>query len=182
MIKKFVFAAVLVALLYYLFQVTNQRQLPQSSIGPRPQVQITATPQPSVVPSPQAIKGEQRMVTRVIDGDTIVVEGDEKIRYIGMDTPEKNECYFKEATDANKKLVEGKTVTLQYDIGHLDRYGRTLAYIYVDNIFANEQLLLDGYAQVETVQPNVKYAKQFLKDQQTAREQNKGLWSSTACH
>lgn len=122
-------------------------------------------------------------VARVIDGDTIVLENGEKIRYIGMDTPETKhpskpvEYYGKEATEANRRLVENKTVRLEFDAQERDRYGRLLAYVYVDTTFVNAELVKQGYAKVSTYPPNVKYQDVFLKLEREAREEGRGLWA-----
>lgn len=115
-------------------------------------------------------------VTKVIDGDTIVLGNGEHVRYIGMDTPEKGRPYCGEATRENKKLVEDKKVRLEYDVERTDRYGRTLAYVYVGDIFVNAELVRNGYAMIYTFPPNVKYYKTFLALQKEAREQKRGLW------
>jgi micrococcal nuclease len=181
MFKKILFVIVVIGILFYLFQLTDQRHLPQSSIGPRPQVQGTSAPIPTVIAKPQVTNSDEKLVTRIIDGDTIEVEGGERIRYIGVDTPERGDCYSKEATEVNRRLVEGKKIILEYDVGRLDRYKRTLAYVYIENIFVNEQLLVEGVARVDTVQPNVKYVQKFLLSQNTAREAQYGLWNLNAC-
>ncbi|MFC1496298.1 thermonuclease family protein [Candidatus Margulisiibacteriota bacterium] len=122
------------------------------------------------------------MVKRVVDGDTIKLTNGEKVRYIGIDTPEtkhpkKPVQYFgKEASEANKMLVEGKQVRLEFDVQKRDRYGRLLAYVYVDDIFVNAWLVWNGYAQVSTYPPNVKYQEYFLKLQRVARKEKRGLW------
>ena len=126
-------------------------------------------------------------VVRVIDGDTIqicCVFGDrEKVRYIGVDTPETHhpmkgiEPFGKEAAEANRKLVDGKTVRLEFDVQQLDKFGRTLAYVYLeDGTCVNACLVEHGYAQVMTVRPNVKHQELFLKLQREAREERRGLW------
>ncbi len=126
-------------------------------------------------------------VVRVIDGDTIqvcCVFGDRvKVRYIGIDTPETHhpmrgvEPYGMEAAEANRKLVDGKTVRLEFDVQQLDRYGRTLAYVYLEEgTFVNAWLVEHGYAMVMTVPPNVKHQELFLKLQREAREERRGLW------
>ena len=106
-------------------------------------------------------------VARVIDGDTIELENGERVRYIGIDTPETKhpskpvEYYRKEADSANQSLVEGKGVRLEFDIQERDQYGRLLAYVYVDDIFVNAWLVENGYAQVMTIPPNVRYAERL---------------------
>jgi micrococcal nuclease len=118
----------------------------------------------------------------VIDGDTIILAGGERVRYIGIDTPEmKNkwqdgEFFGPEATEANRKLVQGRKVRMEYDVQRIDKYNRTLAYVYVDDIFVNAWLVENGYANVMTIPPNVKYSKIFVSFEAEARNNNKGLW------
>ena len=121
---------------------------------------------------------ETATVSRVIDGDTIELTTGEKVRYIGMDTPElrPNECYGKEATERNKKLVENKKVEMEKDISKTDRYGRLLRYVYLEDKMINRILVQEGYARVATYPPDVKYQKIFLEDERKAREAEKGLW------
>jgi len=129
----------------------------------------------------------QVQVVTVTDGDTIWVcclKGQrEKVRYIGIDTPETQhpvkgvQEYGHEAKAANRKLVEGKTVRLEFDVARRDRYGRLLAYVYLeDGTFVNAWLVREGFAQVMTVPPNVKHQDLFLNLQREAREANRGLW------
>lgn len=121
-------------------------------------------------------------VPRVIDGDTIEIEGGQDVRYIGIDTPETVhpskpiECYGQEASARNKELVEGKVVKLEKDVSEADRGGRLLRYVYVDGQMVNELLVREGYAQVSTYPPDVKYADLLLAAQQEARDANRGLW------
>lgn len=133
-------------------------------------------------------------VTGVVDGDTIHVRlkdgREEKVRLIGVDTPESTrevEPYGKEASAHTKKRLQKKTVYLELDVGERDKYGRLLAYVWLsrpkkesaDEVRAkmfNAELLLNGYAQVLTVPPNVKYAELFTSFQREAREKKKGLW------
>jgi len=126
-------------------------------------------------------------VKRVVDGDTFWVEdGTEKgmkVRLIGVDTPETVhpqkpvEFYGKEASDFVKKMLEGKKVKLEYDVQEKDRYGRTLAYVYLeDGTFLNAELVRKGYAQVMTIPPNVKFSELFLDLQKKARDRELGLW------
>ncbi|MGB8358073.1 MAG: thermonuclease family protein [Bacteroidales bacterium] len=127
-------------------------------------------------------------VTKVIDGDTFWIDdGSEnglKVRLIGVDAPEtrnygkKLKGYFgSESSDYMKQLIEGKKVRLEYDVSHYDQYGRTLAYVYLENgTFVNALMVKNGYATVMTTPPNVKYADTFVKLAQKARKQDKGLW------
>jgi len=124
-------------------------------------------------------------VERVVDGDTIRVrlgDGVEVVRYIGMDTPETVhptrgvEPYGKEASEANRALVEGKVVRLYFDVERRDRYGRLLAYVCVGELFVNAELLRRGYAQLMTVPPNVRFVDLFVRLQKQAREAGRGLW------
>lgn len=126
-------------------------------------------------------KQQKVKVTRVVDGDTVELENSEKVRYIGVDTPETYECYYSEAKDKNKDLVEGEEVYLEKDVSETDRYGRLLRYVWVGNTFVNDNLVAEGYAQVATYPPDIKYQKLFVATQETAQKDEKGLWSET-CH
>nr|AGF93114.1 secreted protein containing Staphylococcal nuclease (SNase-like) domain protein [uncultured organism] len=125
-------------------------------------------------------------VVRVIDGDTLEARlkvGTAKIRYIGIDTPEthgKVERYGKEASGYNKSLVGDKTVWLEIGEEARDKYGRLLAYVYLDpakKSMVNAILAAQGYAEVMTIPPNVKFADTFKELVKNAREGNRGLWS-----
>ncbi|TPG89017.1 nuclease [Brevibacillus laterosporus] len=123
-------------------------------------------------------------IDRVVDGDTFKTAKGEKVRLIGVDTPETVkpnnpvEPYGKEASNYTKKMLEGKEVTLQFDVQPFDRYQRLLAYVYLeDGTFYNEHLVHEGYARIMTVPPNVAQAEVFLKAEQDARENNRGLWA-----
>jgi micrococcal nuclease len=125
-------------------------------------------------------KTETVLVTRVIDGDTIEIEGGERVRYIGIDTPEVGRCYASEATARNRDLVLNKQVRLERDVSETDRYGRLLRYVWVGDTMINEALVRQGYAQAATYPPDVKYQSLFSSAQQEARNANMGLWGS-AC-
>jgi len=127
-----------------------------------------------------------RLCVRVIDGDTIELDGGERIRYIGIDTPETKhprkpvQRMGPEATMANRILVEGRRVRLEYDAQRRDRYGRTLAYVHVGTVMVNERLVRAGYARVSTYPPNVKYVERFVAAQSAARAARAGLWGAGA--
>jgi micrococcal nuclease len=117
-------------------------------------------------------------VIRVIDGDTIQLEGGDRVRYIGMNTPEleTNECFATEASEINKNLVLGKIIKLEKDISDTDKYGRLLRYVYVDNVFIDDYLVKNGDAKVMTIPPDTKYKDEFLQSQNYAKQNNLGLW------
>jgi micrococcal nuclease len=125
-------------------------------------------------------------VVRVVDGDTIRVQLDggreERVRYIGIDTPESVkpgtpvQCFAKKASHFNDSLVDGRTVTLRTDAEQRDRYGRLLAYVYADGRFINRELVARGYARTLTIPPNVAHADEFAALARRAREAGLGLW------
>jgi micrococcal nuclease len=130
-------------------------------------------------------------VVRVVDGDTIIVRiggRDERLRYIGMDTPETVkpdspvEWMGPEASRANAALVEGRTVELEKDVSETDQYGRLLRYVWLVTgdrwTLVNLELVRRGYAQVETDPPDVRYADRFIAAERAAREAGLGLWGS----
>lgn len=129
-------------------------------------------------------------IVRVVDGDTVVVDIDganTKVRLLGIDTPEsvhpnkkRNTQEGKQASDWAKKLLAGKNVYLEYDVGKTDRYGRTLAYVYLDDqkTMVNRLLLQNGLAQIMTIQPNSRYANEFHRLQVAARQEGKGFWKT----
>lgn len=125
-------------------------------------------------------EGDEAQVVRVIDGDTIevMISGQSyRVRYIGMDTPERGDPFFQEATDANARLVANQTVTLVKDVSETDRYGRLLRYVYLaDGTFVNAELVRQGYALVATYPPDVAHQQLFVALQQEAREAEVGLW------
>jgi len=128
-------------------------------------------------------------VSKFVDGDTFWITNSrgqqEKIRLIGVDAPESRRTgrkeigfYGKEASAYVQKILEGKKIRLEYDVGKYDRYKRTLAYVYLqDGTFLNAHLIENGYAMVMTVPPNVKYAELFVRLQKEARAKKKGLWA-----
>lgn len=129
-------------------------------------------------------KKESAIVKRVIDGDTIVLSDDRKVRYIGINTPELHsfskpaQCFGTEAAALNKKLVEGKEITLQKDVSETDKYGRLLRYVWVGGVFVNEYLTAEGYALQATYPPDIRYASLFQEAAENARANSKGLWKA----
>lgn len=138
-------------------------------------------------------------VVRVVDGDTAVFRlpdgSEESVRFIGVDTPESTreiEAYGREASEYTRRaLVVGTTVTLEIGAEERDRYGRVLAYVWLEKPdgtsaaevrakMLNAHLALDGYAQQMTIQPNSKYADVFRDCVREAREAERGLWDPAA--
>lgn len=133
--------------------------------------------------------GEARrvFVERVIDGDTIVVTGGERVRLIGIDTPETVkpgspvECFGREASRRLGELLpDGTDVLLVADVDARDRYDRTLAYVYRerDGLFVNAALVGEGFAYAYTVPPNVAHAEEFAGLQGDAQAADRGLWAA----
>ncbi len=122
-------------------------------------------------------KDEGWKVKTIIDGDTIVLGNGEEIRYIGIDTPEKSDPYFEEAKELNTKLVEGKRVSLEYDLETKDGYFRTLAYVWVGNVLVNAELTKQGLACVYSSRPNLRYVDYLCSAQRQARNAKIGIWS-----
>ena len=120
---------------------------------------------------------EKTVVTRVIDGDTIEIRGGDRVRYIGIDTPEIGEPYYLEATNKNRELVEGKRVRLVKDVSEEDQYGRLLCYIYVDDLFVNAELVRLGYARAYRYPPDTYYAELFSQLELEAKQAGRGLWA-----
>ncbi|HEX9274284.1 MAG TPA: thermonuclease family protein [Candidatus Binatia bacterium] len=132
---------------------------------------------------------EKRLVIRVIDGDTIVVSPNEKVRLIGVDTPETVhpnktvQCFGKDAKEFTRSMVERKSIRLVLDESnaarnHKDRYGRTLAYVYFDDgTMLNAELIRRGYAHAYTRFP-FRHVAEFREMERAARNQAVGLWAS----
>jgi len=138
------------------------------------------------LPASAAPGGFPATVVSVVDGDTIhvrIADRLEKVRYIGMNTPEVHhprkgeEPGGREASEVNRQLVAGKQVRLELDVQERDRYGRLLAYVWVGDTMVNAELVRRGYAQVMTIPPNVRHQQLLLKLQREAREAGRGLWS-----
>lgn len=161
----------------------------------------TATPEPRAgfvvvknttnsVDGTAVASGEVARVARVIDGDTVELDTGERLRYIGMDTPEvvypeqsrrmdprkPVQCFGEESRERNRELVEGKLVVLTKDISEKDRYGRLLRYVWIGSTLVNLELVKEGYATAFTYPPDVAHAKDFVAVERRAREAKRGLW------
>ncbi|MGG4169166.1 thermonuclease family protein [Rossellomorea vietnamensis] len=135
---------------------------------------------------------EEVLVSRVVDGDTVELKDGRKVRFIGVNTPEsttRTEEYGKEASNYTTEKLEGKTVWLQKDVSETDRYNRSLCLIWLEvpkddmdeeeirTKMFNADLVLNGYAEPSTYNPDVKYSEYFVKFAREAREKGTGLWA-----
>lgn len=172
-----IFPHIFFAILVGVFVFINNSGLKQNKIvQSSPTNQISATK-------------EVAKVLRVVDGDTIEVNLDNKkesVRLIGIDAsetvdPRKNvECFGRQATEKAKEILDGKTITLESDPTQPDRdkYGRLLRFVFIDNLNVNKLMISQGYAYEYTYQSSpYKYQLEFIEAQKSAREGEKGLWS-----
>lgn len=124
-------------------------------------------------------------VVRVIDGDTFVLDSGEKVRLIGVDAPEKNECFSQEASARLSQLILEKSVRLETDVSDTDRYDRLLRYVYVATdqssedtpVSVNTQLVLDGVAVAKAYPPDTQKQVELDSAQVSAQVSKKGLWA-----
>lgn len=123
------------------------------------------------------------MVERAVDGDTIELTTGDRVRYIGIDTPETVDprkpvqCFGHEAAEQNRRLVEGKEVNLVADVEDKDKYNRLLRYVYQGNTFVNLELVRLGYAYAYSYPPSVAHESDFRTAQEEARAAKRGLWA-----
>lgn len=125
------------------------------------------------------------LVEKVIDGDTILIENNIRIRLLNIDAPEINSCYAQEAKEYLSKTLLGREILLQKDQTAKDSFDRLLRYVFIyeedpekDNLFVNSMLVENGYAQEAYIQPNRTYLAQLQADEREAKENNKGLWGA----
>jgi len=135
------------------------------------------------LPRPASAAYEWRRVVRVIDGDTLLLDRDERVRLIGVDAPETVdprrpvERYGKQASEFARRMLTGRNVRLEYDQTQKDRYGRTLAYVYLDDHrLLNAEIIKQGYGFAYTRFP-FRYMEEFRQYERDAREARKGLWN-----
>ena len=165
-----------ICLIFVRYSIFSQQKIETA------QLVVTPTPTSSLIST-------YSKVTKVIDGDTIEIEGGEKVRYIGIDAAEvypTPQCFSDESLAKNRELVLGKVVRLEKDVSETDKYGRLLRYVFVESpstgsgqtsLFVNDCFVRSGYAKVMTVLPDDKYKDQFLESEKYAEENNLGLWS-----
>jgi len=133
----------------------------------------TETPVSTITPKSETTSA---IVSNVIDGDTVKLQNGEKVRLLGINTPEMGQPYYEEATNRLKELIEGKTVRLEKDVEDKDQYGRLLRHIYIDDTFVNLEMVREGYANVYIIPPNTKYSYEFEKAEEEAKNAERGIW------
>jgi len=123
-------------------------------------------------------------VVEVLDGDTVIIDDakNSRVRYLGIDTPEigrqdtPGDPMSKEASDFNSTLVQGEKVKLEFDEQKYDVYGRILAYVYVDDLLVNEEMLKEGFATVLIIEPNDMHSEIIYNAIDEAKNNHKGIW------
>lgn len=178
--KKF-WPHIIFAILVGVFVLLNNSSLKQAKVS-----------HPSQINNQVSTEKEIARVLRVIDGDTIEAQLNNKkemVRLIGIDAPETVdprktvECFGKQASDNAKEILNGKIITLESDPkqGNRDKYQRLLRYVFLNDLNFNKFMISKGYAHEFTYQNNhYKYMEEFKNSELEARESKKGLWSDVA--
>ena len=123
------------------------------------------------------LQAEQPVVKKIISGESIKLSTNAKVRYCGVDAPAKGDFFFEECRQANKKLVDGKQITIEYDARRKDGNNYLLGYVYAGDIFVNAYLLKNGFGIAYIVPPNEKYRDLFISLQKEARKNRRGIWA-----
>jgi len=125
----------------------------------------------------QPLQAQQLVVKKVSSGEHVKLSSGEKVRYIGVDAPADGELFFEECRQANKKLVDQKNISIEYDARRKDGNGDLLGYVYAGDVFVNAQLLKNGFGIAYIVPPNQKYAGLFISLQKDARKNRRVIWA-----
>jgi endonuclease YncB( thermonuclease family) len=139
-------------------------------------VQKSFIPQATVAVNPQ--NDAYVVITKVIDGDTIITKDGKHIRYIGINAPEVGQPFASEAAMLNKQLVLGKKVRVTFDSQNKDKYGRVLGYVFSGKTLVNVEIVRNGLAFSEPIAPNISYQKEILQAEQLAKSRCTGVWQS----
>ncbi len=128
----------------------------------------------------ETIPAEKAFVIRIIDGDTIEIETGERIRLLGINTPERGQKCYNEAKKRLEELIKNKEVRLETDENTKDQYGRLLRYIFLNNKNINIKLVEEGLATVFIISPNTKYEKELEEAENTAQKQQGCIWEGAS--
>ena len=115
-------------------------------------------------------------ITRVIDGDTAILSTNQHVRFLGENSPEHDEGFFQQAKDLNTSLTLGKQVRLEYQNEKIDRYGRILAFVFVNNILINAEIVKRGFAVEDFMQKSEKYQSEIISAENYAKSNCLGMW------
>lgn len=178
------FLSLLVMIWYSALTLPDNQQESSNNLNDYVILDPNATYEASAEATGNETTQEKYLVTRVIDGDTFEIETGETVRLIGIDTPETVhpikpvECYGPEASNFLKNLIENEEVILIRDLSNTDQYGRLLRYVYFNDLFINEELVAQGYANAVSYPPDVAFQSLFQEAEATAREGLRGLWGA----
>ncbi|EDT84136.1 thermonuclease [Clostridium botulinum] len=187
-IKKFIPIILITVLLTGCQNINEATKLSQDVV--RDNVSIINNIKGNNYPGKNNLSLKKATVYRVIDGDTIILNTGERVRFIGVNCPEdttKHEDFGREATLYTRSMLEDKTVYLEKDISNTDKYGRLLRYVWleipesnsdqeINSKMFNSMLLSNGFGQQSTFPPNVKYVDTFTNCEREDRSAKKGLW------
>jgi len=153
---------------FFFFGISVNKNLPKTP----------ATVSPTLTPLPLK---QQAWVKEVVDGDTIILKNDEKIRYLGIDAPDQGKPYFQKAKEFNFKLVKDKEVELEFEPRERkDIFDRTLAYVFIKDNFGKKKMVNlliveEGLADIK-LYSNLKYKQEFINARNWAKELHHGIW------
>jgi len=159
---------VIAFILTYSFAFTGYVTVPERETIP-PTLSCTA-------PEYRNISGETVHVTRVIDGDTIVIEGNERVRLLGIDTPEQGQVLFAESAAFLRNMVDNKSVILERDVTNRDKYNRLLRHVFLNGTHINCVLIKSGFAKTLVILPDEKYSEHLREAEHMAQQQQLGIW------
>lgn len=149
----------------------------------RPADEAGAPSATSPEPDGDTAAGSVELV-ETIDGDTFDVRIDgtvERVRLIGMNTPERGECLASEATDGLDRLLRSGSIELEFDTTNRDRFDRLLRHVWIDGVYVNEQLVAEGLAIARSYPPDTRHDVRLFEAQASAKAEATGLWSPNAC-
>lgn len=177
MFKKIIIILGLIYLIF-VFGFWAENQIKKINLQKIEKIIIAPTPTTKVETR------EKAMVAKVIDGDTIELSDKRKVRYIGINSFEIDDkrkeikCLAQKAKEANRNLVENKEIEMEKDVSETDKYGRLLRYLWVDGVMVNEELVKDGWAEVSSFPPDIKYQEKLRIEQIKAELNNLGIWGN----